>query len=325
MMTNDIYVLIEHLQGKVSDMSYMMLAAGRPLAEASGGRLVAMLLGQDTQGLAADLDADRVLYVEHPALAEFSPEAYTRVVGEMIKAGSPRAVLLGETSMGADVAGTLSARLDLPMVSLCRNAYAEGGTLKFVSQIYGGKVLAEGDLPEPTALITMVPGDFKAEAGQSATAPEIVPTAPPDLEGLKVTHKQYIEPEAGDVDIAKEPILIAVGRGIQQEMNLEIAEELADALGGELCSSRPVVDQGWIATSRLVGKSGKTVKPKLYFAMGISGAPEHSEGIGGTELLIAINTDDQAPIFDIANYGVATDLFDLIPVLTEKVRQAKGG
>ena len=324
-MTTDIYVLIEHLQGKVSDISYMVLAAGLPLAEASGWSLVAMLLGQDAQGLAADLGADRVLYVEHPALADFSPDAYTRVVAELIKEGTPRAVLLGETSMGADVAGTLSARLDLPIVSLCRTAYAEGGTLKFVSQIYGGKVLAEGDLPEPTALITMVPGDFKAEAGQSATAPEIVPTTPPNLDGLKITHKQYIEPEAGDIDIAKEPILIAVGRGIQQEANLELAEELASAMGGTICASRPVVDQGWVATNRLVGKSGKTIKPKVYFAIGISGAPEHAEGIGDTELFIAVNTDEQAPIFDIAKYGAAADLFDLIPALTEKIKEAKGG
>ncbi|TET34759.1 MAG: electron transfer flavoprotein subunit alpha/FixB family protein [Anaerolineales bacterium] len=324
-MTSDIYVLIEHLQGQVSEMSYMMLAAGRPLAEASGGNLVAMLLGQDAQELAADLDADRVLYVEHPALAEFSPDAYLRVLTDLIQQGNPRAVLMGETSIGADVAGTLSARLNLPIVSLCRNAYAEGGTLKFVSQIYGGKVLAEGDLPEPTTLMTMVPGDFKAEAGQSATAPEIVPISPPDLEGLKVTHKQFIEPEAGDVDIAKEPILIAVGRGIQQEMNLEIAQELAEALGGELCASRPVVDQGWMTTGRLVGKSGKTVKPKVYLAIGISGAPEHAEGIGDTELFIAINTDEQAPIFDIAKYGAAADLFDLIPAVTEKIKEAKGG
>lgn len=324
-MNGDIYVLIEHLQGQVSDMSYIMLAAGRPLADASGGSLVAMLLGQDVQGLASDLGADRVLYVEHPALAEFSPEAYLKVIADLIQQGNPRAVLLGETSIGADVASTLSARLDLPLVSLCRDIYAEGNTLKFVSQIYGGKVLAEGDLPEATTLMTMVPGEYKAEVGQSATAPEIVSTSPPDLEGLKVTHKQFIEPEAGDVDIAKEPILIAVGRGIQQEMNIEIAEELAEALGGELCASRPVIDQGWMTTGRLVGKSGKTVKPKVYLAIGISGAPEHAEGIGDTELFIAINTDEQAPIFDIAKYGAAADLFDLIPALTEKIKEAKGG
>ncbi len=324
-MTSDIYVLIEHMQGKVSDMSYMMLAAGRPLSEASGGKLVAMLLGHNAQSVATDLAADRVLYVDHPALADFNPSAYTKVVAELIKEGTPRAVLLGETSMGADVAGTLSARLDLPIVSLCRNVYAEGGTFKFVSQIYGGKVLAEGELPEPTALITMVPGEFKAETGQSETAPEIVPTAPPDLEGLKITHKQYIEPEAGDIDITNEPILIAVGRGIQQEANLELVEELASAMGGTTCASRPVVDQGWMTTGRLVGKSGKTVKPKVYFAIGISGAPEHSEGIGDTELFIAVNTDEQAPIFDIAKYGAAADLFDLIPALTEKIKEAKGG
>jgi electron transfer flavoprotein alpha subunit len=324
-MTSDIYVLIEHLQGQVSDMSYMMLAAGRPLAEGSGGNLVAMLLGQDAQGLAADLGADRVLYVEHPALAEFSPEAYVRVLAHLIQQGNPRAVLLGETSVGADVAGTLSARLDLPIVSLCCNAYAEGDTLKFVSQIYGGKVLAEGDLPEPMALITMVPGEFKTEAGQSATAPEIVPTAPPDLEGLKVIHKQYIEPEVGDVDIAKEPILIAVGRGIQQEANLELAEELASAMGGTTCASRPVVDQGWLPPSRLVGKSGKSVKSKIFLAIGISGAPEHVQGITGSEMIIAINTDPSAPIFDVAKYGAEVDAIDLMPVLTEKVQEAKSG
>jgi len=324
-MTSDIYVLIEHLQSQVSDMSYMMLAAGRPLAEGSGGDLVAMLLGQDAQGLAADLGADRVLYVDHPALADFSPEAYTRVIAALIKEGAPQVVLLGETSMGADVAGTLSARLDLPIVSLCRNAYAEGGTLKFVSQIYGGKVLAEGEIPKPTALITMVPGDFKAEAGQSASSPEIVPTAPPDLEGLKVTHVQFIEPEAGDIDIAKEPILIAVGRGIQQEANLELAEELASAMGGTTCASRPVVDQGWLPTSRLVGKSGKSVNPKIFLAIGISGAPEHVQGITGSEMIIAINTDPSAPIFDVAKYGAEVDALDLMPVLTEKVQEAKSG
>jgi electron transfer flavoprotein alpha subunit len=323
-MNGDIYVLIEHLQGQVSDISYMMLAAGRPLVDETGGNLVALLLGQDAQGLAENLDADRVLYVEDPALAAFNPEAYLVVLSDLVQQGEPRAVFLGETSIGADVAGSVSARLDLPLVSLCRNVFVDGGTLKYVSQIYGGKVLAEGELPEPTAILTMVPGEFKAEAGKSTTAPELVSTAPPNLDGLKITHKQFIEPDLGDVDISKEPILIGVGRGIQQEMNLEIAEELAKALGGELCASRPVVDQGWLATSRLVGKSGKSIKPKVYFAIGISGAPEHAEGIGDTELLIAVNTDEQAPIFDMAKYGTTADLFDLIPVLAEKVQQAKG-
>ena len=324
-MNSDIYVLVEHLQGQVSDISYTMLAAGRSLVEGTGGSLAAVLLGHEAQGLASDLATDRVLYVDHPVLSEFSSEAYTRVLVELIREEPPRVMLLGETSMGADVASTLSARLDIPIVGQCQSASVEGNQIIFVSQIYGGKIRAEGSLPEPMALMTMVPGGFKAEAGQSTQSPELIPTSPPDLENLKVTHKQFIEPEVGDVDIAKEPMLVAVGRGIQQEMNLELAEELAQALNAQLCASRPVVDQGWMSTSRLVGKSGITVKPKLYFAIGISGAPEHAEGIGDSEILIAVNTDEQAPIFDIANYGAAADLFDLIPVLTEKVQQAKGG
>jgi electron transfer flavoprotein alpha subunit len=143
------------------------------------------------------------------------------------------------------------------------------------------------------------------------------------MEGLRVTLKQYIEPEVGDVDISTEPILIAVGRGIQQEANLELAEELANALGGTICASRPVVDQGWLPISRLVGKSGKSVKPKVFLAIGISGAPEHVEAVTGSETIIAINTDPAAPIFDIAKYGANVDLFELVPALTEQLQQAK--
>jgi electron transfer flavoprotein alpha subunit len=134
-----------------------------------------------------------------------------------------------------------------------------------------------------------------------------------------------VEPEITDVDISKEPVLVAIGRGIGREDNIELAEELADALGGVLCASRPVVDQGWLSTSRMVGKSGKSVKPSIYLAMGISGAPEHVEGMSDSELIIAVNTDPAAPIFDVAQYGAEIDLLDLLPVLTEKIEAAKGG
>jgi electron transfer flavoprotein alpha subunit len=145
----------------------------------------------------------------------------------------------------------------------------------------------------------------------------------PALEGLRVALKQYIDPPAGDVDITRQPLLVAVGRGIQREDNLELANELVDALGATLCGTRPVVDQGWLPTTRLVGKSGKAVKPKVYLALGISGAPEHTEAITGSEMIIAINTDPAAPIFDLARYGATVDLLDLLPVLTEKVQQLK--
>jgi electron transfer flavoprotein alpha subunit len=145
----------------------------------------------------------------------------------------------------------------------------------------------------------------------------------PVFEGIRVTVKQYIEPDTNDVDITKEKMLVSVGRGIQNKDNIELANELAAALGCAVSASRPVVDQGWMPTTRLVGKSGKQVKPKIYLALGISGAPEHVEGMGGSEAIIAVNTDENAPVFNIAKYGTTIDMFELLPVLTEKVKQAR--
>jgi electron transfer flavoprotein alpha subunit len=169
----------------------------------------------------------------------------------------------------------------------------------------------------------MIPGGYGPEDGQGQGS-TLETVAAPSLDGMRVTLSSYIEPEAADVDIEKEPIVVAVGRGIQTEDNIELAQELADLLGGVVAGSRPVVDQGWLATSRLIGKSGKSVKPKLYLALGISGAPEHVEGITGSEAIIAINSDPNAPIFNVAKYGVNVDLFDLIDPLIEHVRAAKG-
>jgi electron transfer flavoprotein alpha subunit len=321
-MNQDIYVVVEHLRRQVSDISYVMLAAARVLAQGTGGSVVAVLLGHNAQELAGDLAADRVVYIDDAALADFTSDAYLTALASLVSEQRPRAVLMGHTSIGSDVASGLSARLGLPLVSQCLRVSKDG---KFVSQICGGKIMAEGDLPEPTALVTVVPGGYKPEEGQGAAAPEVTPVAAPALEGLRVSLAGYVEPEAGDVDISKEPILISVGRGIQNEDNLELAQELAEALGGVVCSSRPVVDQGWLPTSRMVGKSGQKVKPKLYLAMGISGAPEHVEAITDSEMIIAINTDPNAPIFDIAKYGAEIDMTDLMEVLTELVEEAKGG
>jgi electron transfer flavoprotein alpha subunit len=173
--------------------------------------------------------------------------------------------------------------------------------------------------------VTIIPGGYKPEQGQSQQAPVIETVDAPPLQDLRITLNQYFEPEAGDIDISKEPILISVGRGISNEDNIELAEELAEALGGVVSASRPVVDQGWLPTSRMVGKSGQNVKPKLYLALGISGAPEHIEGMSGADTIIAINTDPAAPIFDIAQYGAEIDLLDLIEVLIEKIGEAKEG
>lgn len=323
-MNPDIFVVVEHLRGQVSDISYVMLAAARVLANATKGKVIAVLLGHDVEALSSDLAADRVMYMEHSAFADFSSDAYQRALEGLLREQMPRAVLFGDTTIGGDVAPWLSTHLALPLVSACRIVRADGGAIKFVSQICGGKMMAEGDLPGPTALVLMVPGGFKPEQGHTAQPPELARVSAPALDDLRVTVKDYVEPAVGDVDIAKEGILVSVGRGIQNQDNVELAEELAKALGGVVSGSRPVIDQNWLPQTRLVGKSGKAVKPKMYLALGISGAPEHVEAIGNAEMIVAINTDPAAPIFNLAKYGAQIDILDLMPVLTEKVQQAKG-
>jgi electron transfer flavoprotein alpha subunit len=325
-MNQDIYVLVEQFKGKVTDMAFMALAQAKELAAASGGKVVGVLLGSNVAALAKDLAADKVLVYDDPALADFTWDAYLTVLAGLIKAELPRLVLLGETTIGADTASGLSARLGLPLVGYCARITAQGGgAFKYTSQVCGGKLLAQGVLPDGSVLVTLVPGAFKAEQGKSATPPQVVAVATPTMTGLRVKLSHYIEPEGGDVDICKENVLVSVGRGVQNQDNLEMAQELADALGCVVSGSRPVTDQGWLATSRLVGKSGKSVHPKVYLALGISGAPEHTEAITGSEIIIAINTDPVAPIFNLAKYGAVVDMLDLLPVLTDQVRQAKGG
>lgn len=316
-MSQDIYVVIEHLQGQVSDISYTMLAGARELSQATGGKVIAVLLGHNAKDLAEDFAADQILYLDHELLAEFTSDAYQKALADLISKDQPRAVLFGNTSIGADVASVLSMRLGLPLVSSCRSFTEEG---KFVSQICGGKIMAEGELPSPIALVTMAPGGYQPDQGRSVDSPPVTESTVPALEALRVTLSKYIEPESTDVDISKEPLLIAVGRGIQNKDNIELADALAQAIGGVVCGSRPVIDQGWLSTSRLVGKSGKQVKPKIYFAMGISGAPEHTEAITQSDTIIAVNTDPKAPIFDIAKYGIQMDLFELVEVLTEHLK-----
>lgn len=317
-MNQNIFVIVEHLLGQVTDISYIMLAAARELAQGSGGEVVAVLLGHNAQDLANTLAADRVLYGDDPALAEFTADAYQDALSGLLSAEEPRAVLFGSTTIGTDVAGVLAARLSLPMVSSCIKISADG---KIVSQICGGKIMAETDLGDTTTVITVIPGGYKPEGGQSDGPPELTPFEV-SLGEPKVTLRAYIEPEITDVDITKEEVLISVGRGVQTEDNIELAEELAELLGGAVCASRPIVDQGWLPISRMVGKSGNHVKPKLYLALGISGAPEHAEGMTDAETIIAVNIDPNAPIFDVAKYGIEVDLFDLIDCLIEAIQEA---
>ena len=314
-MSENILVITEHLQGNVLDITYVMLAGARQLAEQTNGKVIAVLLGYKSQFLTKDFNADKVHSYDRPSLENFSPDAYLRVIEAEIKEEQPRAVLFGHTTIGMDIASGLSVRLGLPVVSQVQRF----DNLNFVSQICGGKIMAEGRLPE-TTLVTMVPGGYKLEEGQGPTPP-ILEKQAPGLEGMRVRLSHFIEPEISNVDITKEPVLISVGRGLQSEGDIELVERLASDLRGAVSATRPLVDKGWLPTSRLVGKSGKAVKPKLYLALGISGAPEHVEAVTGSDLIIAINTDPDAPIFNIAQYGVVMDMYELIEALSNTLEQ----
>jgi electron transfer flavoprotein alpha subunit len=318
-MNKNVFVIIEHLQGQVTDTSYVMLAAANDLTKVTGGEVIAVLLGANSQDLANTLAADKVLYGDNPALAEFSASAYRQALTNLIKDEAPCAVMFGSTTIGTDIAGGLAAKLGLPMVSSCVNISEDG---KIVSQICGGKIMTETNLGDNTTIITVIPGGYKPEAGMREVAPEITPIDI-SIGDQNIVLNRYIQPEVTDVDITKENVLIAVGRGIQTEDNIELAEELAELLGGAVSASRPVVDQGWLPISRMVGKSGNMVKPNLYLALGISGAPEHVEGMVDSETIIAINMDPNAPIFDVAKYGAEVDLFDLIDYLIEAIEDAE--
>jgi len=320
-MSRDIFVVVEHVEQSVADISFEMLGRARELAKTAGGRVVAVAVGHDLKPLACELGAaDAVLLSEAPGLAQYTPEAHQRALEAILRQRAPRVTLVANTAMGMDLAAGLSGALGWPLVAYCREARMEGDRLIAVSQIYGGKILAEAAVDGPNAILSVLAGSSPADAGHAPGSPAIEEVEPPAPSPARVRFTRLLKPEAGDVDITREAILVSVGRGIQSRDNIPIVRELAEALGGTLSASRPIVDQGWLPKTRQVGKSGMTVKPKLYLAIGISGAPEHLEGMRGAELIVAVNTDPNAPIFGVAHYGVVSDLFEVLPLLTEKIK-----
>jgi electron transfer flavoprotein alpha subunit len=316
---SDVWVVAEHLEGKLSDLTLEMLGKGRELAE--GGGLVAVLMGHGVADLTGELGAaHRVLVIEDAMLAGYTPETHGQALGELVKARAPRLVMIGNTAVGMDLATGLSGQLGLPLVAYCKDLRAENGSVVAVSQLYGGKILVESVLEGGEGIVTVLAGAFKADPGKAAGRPQVEEVPCPALGSPRIRFKKLLRPPTGDVDISKESVLVSVGRGIQSQDNLPLVEDLAKALGGALAASRPIVDNGWLPKTRQVGKSGMTVKPKLYVAVGISGAPEHLEGMRDAELIIAINPDAGAPIFEAAHYGIAADLFDIVPLLTERLQ-----
>jgi electron transfer flavoprotein alpha subunit len=315
-MANDILVLADHIGGQLSDATLELVGKAKELADATGGSAVVALLG--APDLASSISgADTVLTVDHPALSDYSPEAWEKALLAMCTERQPRLVLIANSTIGMDLGAGLSAGWDAPLVAYTVGLEADGAEVVATAQVYGGKLLAEVALTGDRGICTVVAGSFPA-AGAGSPAVEAFPP-PAGLDDLRTSFLAMIEPEAGDVDITAADILVSVGRGIGSQDNLEEVQELADAMGAPLSASRPITDSGWLPKTRQVGKSGLKVKPKVYLTFGISGAPEHLEGMRDAELIIACNTDAAAPIFDVAHYGTTVDLFDLVPAITDKL------
>lgn len=312
----NIIIIAEHFKGNIEDITFEMLGKGKALASATGGQVTAVLLGNGAKGLASGLGAaHKVVYCDSPHFAEFNPEACGKTLAAILPGLSPGMILVANTSAGMDIAAGLSVDLNMPLVSYA-NAISAG---QATSQLYGGKVNVESAFGAGPVIVSVLPGAFPADEGKAGGTPAVEDVTAPDLSNLKVRFKKSIEPEGGDVDITQQEILVSVGRGIQNEENIALVQALADKLGGALSASRPIVDNKWLPKTRQVGKSGLKVKPKVYLAVGISGAPEHWEGMKDAECIIAINVDPKAPIFGFAHYGTTADLFDVVPAITNMI------
>ncbi|MBU0513833.1 MAG: electron transfer flavoprotein subunit alpha/FixB family protein [Proteobacteria bacterium] len=314
--------LIEHRRGEVRDISLEILGAARVLA--GDGRVIAACLG--APGAAEELAprCDRLVLVNDPALADYNPEPYQQVVADLVAAHAPALVLMGHTPQGLDLAPALAAAEGWPLATDVVDLAWDGDVLTGRREVYGGKLSAHFRLVRgPVVAATIRQGAFEPPApGPGAEVAEIGPPAWSDQFARRFIG--YLEAAPGEVDITQADVLISIGRGIGKPENIEIANELAGLLGGAVSCSRPVADAKWLPKDRQVGTSGRTVRPKVYLALGISGAFQHQAGMKNSGTIIAVNKDPRAPIFGVAHFGVVADLFDVVPKLIEKVRAAKG-
>jgi len=322
----EILVLAEHRQGQIRDITFEMLTKGKKLAEKTKSDLTAVLLGKEGKEQAETLSqyAQKVLLVEDAKLENFNSEAYHKVLSNLINEHKPLLTMIGHTSFGVDLAPSLAAALKLPLATDCIELEFEGETLVITRQMYGGKVNVKATVHKAESyIVTVRQAAFTAQ--KPALNGEITETPSPLSE--EITKKRFIKyvlPPPGGVDITAADVLIGIGRGIKDESNMPMVEELAKAFGGVLACSRPIVDKGWLPTDRQVGTSGKTVKPKLYIALGISGAFQHVLGMKNSDIIIAVNKDSNAPIFSFADYGVIEDLFKIVSPLKSKIYELKG-
>lgn len=320
-----VLALVEHRQGTIRDVTYELMACGRGLAEKLNTELTAVLLGSNTDNYVEKLksQAHRILVADDMAFGDFNSESYQLALSEIIKKENPVITLIGHTAFGIDLCPALATQLGFPFTTDCIDIDIVDGRLTVIRQVYEGKLDARVEFREsPSYIVTVRTGCFAAEDGK--TQAEIVSAElPTSREPAYRRFIEYIEAAVGDVDITKADVVVGVGRGIKEKDNLAMVDGFAETIGGVLACTRPIVDAEWLPKDRQIGSSGKTVKPKLYIALGISGAFQHVAGIKGSDTIIAINKDPDAPIFNEADYGIVDDLFKVLPVLTQKITELK--
>lgn len=321
-----IFCLAEHRRGELRSITLEILGKAQELGEKLDAKVISILLGYDLDRFADQLVnyADSVLLVDDERLKEFNQLSYQKVIMQLIRNYNPVLILIGHTAFGMELAPSLAVEAELPIATDCIDIQFGDGGIYAVRQMYGGKVNAILSFPGAEKYIfTVRQGAFQVKQKQQG-GKIIKESAPLEMDTGKKKFVGYIEPEVGEVDISQADIIVAVGRGIKKRENIPVIQELADAMGGVLACSRPVVDSEWLPKDRQVGQSGKTVKPKLYLAVGISGAFQHLMGMRDSETIIAINKDENAPIFNVADYGVVDDLFKVVPALSAKIKEMKG-
>ena len=323
-----VLVVLEQQHGQWHRMSWEALAAGIEVGRQNGQPVFAAIAGDSVGALAQEAAGKAVAKihaVEHALLGAYTPDAYTAALEQLIRKHTPALILFPHTYQVRDFAPKLAARFGRNLVSDVIQIRVENGVPVFVRQLFQGKLNADfrqtGDGPQ---FASIQAGAYRADALEAGSA--AVETFTPQLESSQIRTKpgEPFREAARAVDLTAAEIIVSVGRGIKEKDNIPIVEELAKALGGELAASRPICDNGWLPMERQVGSSGQTVSPKVYLAVGISGAIQHLVGMKGSKTIVAINKDSNAPIFEVADYGVVGDLFDVVPALVEEVKKAKG-
>jgi electron transfer flavoprotein alpha subunit len=326
-MAETILVIAEQREGKLNRVSFETLAGALALAKQTGWTVEAAVAGGGNvaaiAGEIAKTAVAKVYAIEGEGLAQYTPDGFVGALKKFIESNKPKLVLLPHTYQVRDFAPKLAASLGAVLVSDAVGAKFEDGKLIFTRQMFQGKFAADVSLTgEGPWFASFQTGAYRGDQVEAGTAP--VETVSATTGEIRTKPEAPFQEAKQAVDLSQAEIIVSVGRGIKEQKNIEIAKALADALGGEIAASRPICDAGWLPMERQVGSSGQTVSPKLYLAIGISGAIQHIVGMKGSKNIIAINKDADAPIFEIADVAVVGNLFEIVPALTEEVKKAKG-